>query len=196
VLVLSVSVLLLMPDPAVEPGIDRDRAVQPTPSPAAVGAPEPAEALRLRRRASESEEDVAGERPSDATPREPAAAYRVEDKAADESGSKREAERRSVTGGEAQSLPAVPAPGRAAEQAASQAVPAKAPESAPRPEPMPTDAVRADPAAWLRFIESLLNTQDRESASSNLRAFRATYPDYPLPSTLVPLAASLDAERP
>jgi hypothetical protein len=61
---------------------------------------------------------------------------------------------------------------------------------------MPADTVQADPAAWLRFMESLLKEQNSQAARSNLRAFRARYPDFPLPAALMPLAASLDAERP
>jgi hypothetical protein len=42
----------------------------------------------------------------------------------------------------------------------------------------------------------LLKNQKAQAAKNNLRAFRARYPDFPLPATLMPLAASLDAERP
>ena len=62
--------------------------------------------------------------------------------------------------------------------------------------PMPAGPVQDDPQAWLRFIEVLMDDQNRDAARSNLRAFRSRYPDFPLPATLLPLAASLDAQPP
>jgi hypothetical protein len=67
---------------------------------------------------------------------------------------------------------------------------------APDPLAMPAGDVKDDPQAWLRFIEALLDEQNRDAAKYNLRAFRKRYPDFPLPASLVPLAAALGTERP
>ncbi|MDX1434916.1 MAG: hypothetical protein R3286_20915, partial [Gammaproteobacteria bacterium] len=58
------------------------------------------------------------------------------------------------------------------------------------------DARRADPQAWLRYIEDLVAAGDEQQALENLRAFRSRYPQHPLPASLAPLARALDAERP
>jgi hypothetical protein len=159
--------------------------------------------VRLRRQtrqATETKEDAVGEHADSASPRESAVMHQDVDQAVgqavDKASEKRKLEQKSTTGSATQSLPAAPAGARIVEEAASAAAPARVREPVPPPNPMPTDVVRSDPEAWLRFIETLLNERDREGAKSNLRAFRATYPDFPLPSTLTSLAASLDAERP
>ena len=90
----------------------------------------------------------------------------------------------SLSADEAQSPSAAPAALESARQAAAD------------PRPVPGAAVRDDPRAWLRFIETLLDQQNPEGAKSNLRAFRSQYPDFPLPASLVPLAAALGTERP
>ncbi len=198
VLVLSVGVVLLMPEPALEPGVEHDLTPQPALAPAAVNAPEPAGTVRLREAASETQEGVAGGRASDIPRRQSPAVDQRAGQPIGKSGEKRKAvaaERKSVTSGEAQFHPAAPA-ASVAEEAAAPAVLRSLREPVPGPDPMPADAVQTDPAAWLRFIESLLNEQNREGAKSNLRAFRTRYPDFPLPAALMSLAASLDAERP
>ncbi len=200
VLALSVSVVLLMPDPALEPPVEGDRDAQPTLVPGAVSAPQPAESVRLRDAAPEAEQGAVGGRVSGSLQRQAPAVDQRADQPVGKSGEKREAlapKRKSLAGGEAKSRPAAPAAG-VAEEAASEAPPRSLSEplseSVPGPDPIPADAVQADPAAWLRFIESLLAEQNREAAKGNLRAFVARYPDFPLPTTLGPLAASLDAE--
>ena len=60
---------------------------------------------------------------------------------------------------------------------------------------MPARSVQDDPERWLRHIEMLLEQQFEERAGDSLRAFRARYPDFPLPAGLVPLAETLDAGR-
>lgn len=193
VLVLSVSVVLLMPDPALGPEPERD--AQPEP---AAATPATADSVRLptqTRPATESKEDAAGEGADSVSPRESAVTNQDVEQAVGKASEKRKLEQKSTTGSATQSLPAAPATGRMFEEAASTAAPARVREFPP-PQPTPTDVVRADPDAWLRFIENLLDERDREGARSNLRAFRARYPDFPLPSTLTSLAASLDAERP
>ncbi|GMQ95790.1 MAG: hypothetical protein BMS9Abin14_249 [Gammaproteobacteria bacterium] len=177
VLVLSVSVVLLMPDPALEPAVERERAAQPTLVPGAVSAPQPAESVRLRDAAPEADQAAVGERASGSLQRQAPAP-----------------KRKSLTGGEAKSRPAVPA-GGVAEEVTSEAAPRSLSQSVPGPAPIPADAVQADPAAWLHFIESLLAEHNREAAKDSLRAFLTRYPDFPLPTALRPLAASLDAER-
>ena len=111
---------------------------------------------------------------------------------------------KSVPSNEQQPRPAPATGAGVAEQAAApsasraRVAPLAAPLAAPPPgaHAMPADTVQADPAAWLRFIESLLKEQNPQAAKSNLRAFRSRYPNLPLPAALMPLAASLDAERP
>ena len=197
VLALSVSVVLLMPDPALEPPIEHDRAAQPTPVPGTVSAPQPAESVRLRDAAPEAEQGAVGERASDSLQRQSPAADQRVDQPVGKSSAKREADepkRKSLSGGEAKSRPAAPA-ASVAEKAASEAPSRPLSEALQGPDPIPANAVQADPAAWLRFIESLLTEQNREAAKGSLRAFLTRYPDFPLPTALRPLATSLDAER-
>ena len=196
VLALSVSVVLLMPDPALEPPAERDRAAQPTLLPGAVSVPQPAESVRLRDAAPEAEQGVGGGRASDSLQRQSPAVDQRADQPVDKSGQKREAvapKRKSLVG-EAKPRAAAPAAG-VAEKAASEAPSRSLSEAVPGPDPIPADAVQTDPAAWLRFIESLLAEHNREAAKSSLRAFLTRYPDFSLPTALRPLAASLDAER-
>jgi hypothetical protein len=198
VLVLSVGVVVLMPDPALERDAELEQAAESKPAPAAVGAPSPADGLVPRRQAAESVEDAAAdERAFEAAPAEPAAAGGKRKEAARKAGAQDSRDRDRATLGTTQSLPAAPAAsGRMAEEASSAVAPAGADAPPPRPDPMPSDAVRDDPQAWLRFIEGLVEAQNRDGAISNLRAFRVRYPDVPLPAELASLAASAEAERP
>jgi len=201
VLALSVSVVLLMPDPALEPPVERDRAVQPTPVPGTVSAPRPAESVRLRDAVPEAEQGAVGGPAYDGLQRQSPAVDRRADQPVGKSSEKREPlapERKSLSGGKAKSLPAAPTAGVAGK--AVSGAPAKSPseqvsDTLPGPDPIPVDAVQTDPAAWLRFIESLLAEQNREAAKGSLRAFLTRYPDFPIPTALKPLAASLDVER-
>ena len=94
------------------------------------------------------------------------------------------------------SEPAVAAPAASAtkEEAATAGDESRAPPS--DGDALPGSGVQADPEAWLRFIEALVEEGESAAARSNFRAFRARYPDHPLPSDLLPLAASVEAERP
>ncbi len=199
VLALSVSVVVLMPDPALEPPVERDRAAQPTLVPGAVSAPQPAESVSLPDAASVTEREAVGGRAFDSLQRQLPAVDQRANQPIGKSSEKREApERKSLAGGKAKSRPEARAAG-VAEEAASEAPSRSLSEpvsgTLPGPDPMPADDVQADPAAWLRFIESLLAEQNREAAKGSLRAFLARYPDFSLPTVLRPLAASLDAER-
>jgi hypothetical protein len=166
VLVLSVSIVLLTPDPVRQPGLEID-GVADTP---AMGR---------------------GQEPAG------------EDRAVKKSSEKRERKALQLENVPASEQPPRPVPATGAgvaEEAtapsASRALATPLAEAPPGPHGMPADTVQADPAAWLRFMESLLKEQNSQAARSNLRAFRARYPDFPLPAALMPLAASLDAERP
>lgn len=194
VLVLSVSVVLLMPEPANEPGLEIDEVSKTAPHtaimgdapvgapdveqpPAPASAPAPAQASRRREQASDGDDSAAGGRASGFA----SGALQRADEAEEKPGEKRKSQGTqadSVSRGEIQSPQAPSA------------------QPAPDPRPLPAGTVRNDPRAWLRFIEMLLDDRNRDGAKSNLRAFRARYPDFPLPATLVPLAASLDSEAP
>ena len=194
VFVLSVSVVLLMQEPANEHGLEIVEASKTAPDTAITGdapvgvpdveqqmapasAPAPAQATRRRKQASGGDDNAAGGRASGSV----SGALPRADEAEEKPGEERKSEAtqaESVGRGEAQSPPAAAA------------------QPAPEPVPMRARAVRNDPQAWLRFIEALLDERNRDAAISNLRAFRRRYPDFPLPATLVPLAASLDAEQP
>jgi len=75
------------------------------------------------------------------------------------------------------------------------AAPAALEESVRAPDALPAPSVQDDPEGWLRHIEMLLEGQYTDLAGDSLRAFRARYPDFPLPASLVPLAETLDARR-
>lgn len=187
VLVLSLGVVLLMPAP--EPVLDDGLEAPAQSEPAARDAPVETERLRLRRQASEGDEEVAGERAFEAAPRSSPSVDRQLDTAAGKAEEQRRATSGSAADGAQAPRPSAPVSGRASAASA----PAKT-SAAARPEPMPSEAVRAEPRAWLGFIEKLLAERDRDGALSNLRAFRARYPDYPLPPELAPLAASLESQ--
>ncbi len=196
VLVLSVSVVILMPEPVEEPGAADDGAAIAVPEavmtrelptkaaemeqqPSAESAVAPTRAAKRRKQASDN--GAAGGRAAELAPdaRQPA---KEDDKALGEARKEQAPRVQGLGDDEAQSPPAAPA----ALESASQAAPA--------PHPMPPQAVRDAPGAWLQFIESLLNEQNPDGAKSNLRAFRHRYPDHALPASLVPLAASLDTQ--
>ena len=194
VFVLSVSVVLLMQEPAIDPGFAIDEVSKTASDTTIVGdapagaadaeqqsapasAPAPAQASRRREQASDGDDSAAGGRASGFA----SGALQRADEAEEKPGEKRKSQAtqaESVSGGEVRSPQAPSA------------------RPAPDPRPLPAGTVRDDPRAWLRFIEMLLDDRNRDGAKSNLRAFRTRYPHFPLPATLVPLAASLDAEAP
>jgi hypothetical protein len=201
VFVLSVSVVLLMPEPAMEPdgeingeagGADKSAAdtaiVSDAPAgaadveqpPARMSAPAAASRQAAKRREQASVGDDSGRdatfAPGDLAPGAQQRAQEAEEKPGEE-GKKVARQAKGGSGGGA--------PPAALESAG---------QPAPHPLPVPTGAVQNDPQAWLRFIEVLLEDQNRDAAQGNLRAFRGRYPDFPLPATLVPLAASLNAQ--
>ncbi len=220
VLVLSVSVVLLTPDPVRQPGVEFD-GVAEVPAPAGsladapqtaasdeemsapASAPLPAEPAMDREQDSGAEDSATGGRASRFAPLPAPARQQRADEPVGKSSEKRErkaARFNSVPGSEQQPRPAPATGAGVAEEATSPSVSRTLAEPLPGPLPglhaMPADTVQADPAAWLRFIESLLKEQNQQAARSNLRAFRTRYPDFSLPAALMPLAASLDAERP
>jgi len=191
VLVLSVSVVVLMPEPVEVPGPAHDDAANGIPEalmtrerpataadmeqqPAAESAVAPAQAAKRRKQSSDN--GAAGGRAAEfaSDAQQPAG---EDDKAAQEERKEQAPRVQSLSVDEARSSPAAPAALGSASQAA------------PAPSPIPTPAVQDDPRAWLRFIEALLNEENLQGAKSNLRAFRDRYPDYPLPANLVPLTA-------
>jgi hypothetical protein len=189
VMILTVSVIVLMPDPALETGVPPDTgldapdavemsdekeegsAVEPTPAPAS--APAPAES-RPRREHAFEDKDAGRQRAGEAVGKTSEKRKSVA------------AERDDAPGAES----VAPFAG-----AASNAAPAALEESARVSGAIPARAVQDDPRRWLRHIEMLLGQQSAEQAKDSLRAFRARYPDFPLPASLVPLAESLDAKR-
>jgi hypothetical protein len=194
VFVLSVSVLVLMPQPTEVPSLEDGGATDSIPEaairrdlPAATaeaeqrsGAGTPAQASKRRKQASDND-DSAGSAGFASGARK--AAEEDENAPAQERKEQtRQIQRLSAD--EAQSPSAAPAALESAGRATAD------------PLPMPATAVRDDPRAWLRFIEALLDERNPDGAKSNLRAFRSRYPDFPLPASLVPLATSLDTEQP
>ncbi len=179
VLVLSVSVVLLTPDPVRHPGVEFDGVAEsPAPAGSLADAPETAasgEELSAPARQQRADE-VVGK--------------------SSETRERKAARFKSAPGDEQQPRPAPATGAGVAEEAAAPSVSRTPAEPLPGRQAMPADTVQADPAAWLRFIESLLKEQNPQAARSNLRAFRTRYPDFSLPAALMPLAASLDAERP
>lgn len=167
VFVLSLSVVVLMPESADDAGVGVGEPARTAPS--AISAPAPDSVADVE------DQPAAASPPAVKRAAESDAKSREERKAV-------AAERESVGGAPVQSLPA-PA---AALGSARKAVPDAS--------PLPAAGVRDDPRAWLRFIEELLGDENREGATSNLRAFLDRYPDFPLPASLLPLAASLDAQ--
>lgn len=198
VLVLSVGVVVLMPEPTLERDAEPGPAVESKPAADAAAPTSAVKGLVPRRQGAESVEDEAArERAFEAAPAEPAAADRELDETAGKAEARDRLERDQSSFGAAQSRPAAPAAsGRVAEEASPAVTSGGMRKSAARPDSMPSEAVRDDPQAWLRFIEGLVESEDSEGAAGNLRAFRVRYPDVPLPPSLAPLAASLETERP
>ena len=178
VLVLSVSVVLLTPHGGLGP-VPLPESVAPP-----AEAPRPAAAPRAR---SELEEDA----------REAVGASRLEATEAAKSRAEPSSPARKSM------REAAPAPSTAADAPPAAELRAPAPAGRLADEqtvgdaaPLADDALQADPQAWLRHIERLADTGHREDALANLRAFRARYPNHPLPASLAALARALDAERP
>lgn len=211
VLVLSVSVVVLLPDPeesAVQseqaastavpgtrvgdaPGGAADAEQERLPAPLA--APGEADLRDQQRR--RVEDGAAVGRASPAAPPVPPAGRQQADEVRAKSGEQRKVEaleRRDAGGGESPTAPA--AAGAAGVASEAMAPAASAPARAPVP--LPAQSVRDDPQAWLRFMAALLDAGNQTGALSNLRAFRDRYPDFPLPERLAGLAATLDAQPP
>jgi hypothetical protein len=165
VFVLSLSVVVLIPESADDVGVGEPART----APAAISTPAPDSVADVE------EQPAAASPPAVKRAAESDAKSREERKAV-------AAEREDVGGAPVQSLP-VPA-----------AALGSARKAAADPHPQPAAGVRDDPRAWLRFIEQLLADENRDGATSNLRAFLGRYPDFPLPASLLPLAASLDAQ--
>jgi hypothetical protein len=200
VLVLSVSVVVLIPEPVEVPEREEAGAPDSVPDavirnalpakaadveqqPAASSTAAPARAAKRHKMAADEGGPAGGGRAAGYASDTPQSPHKDE-KVPGEERKEQAARGQSHSADEAQSLSAAPAALESASQAAAE------------PRPIPTAAVRDDPRAWLRFIETLLDEQNPEGAKSNLRAFRSQYPDFPLPASLVPLAAALGTERP
>lgn len=210
VFVLSVSVVLLMPEPVHEPGValdeadgmsvggkerSRDATMEKSGAQAPAAAAPAAEAEQRREQAVGAGQRDAPGRSAATALRQAPAVPRADSEPGEAAGTKRKAE--SALG---KSIPSdhaeTPAPAAAAGNVAAPPVVESSVAPAPEPRPMPAASVREDPRAWLEFIAALLDGHDQAGAKSNLRAFRARYPDFPLSAGLAELAASLDAERP
>ncbi len=216
VLVLSVSVVLLTPDPVRQPGVEFDRVTDtpgaagglvdaPETAASGEGMPAPAHAPLVTTPAMDREQDSAAEggstggRASGLVPLQAPAKQQRAHEPVGKFSEKRERKALQLENVPASEQPPRPVPATGAgvaEEAAAPSASRALAEPTPGPHGMPADTVQADPAAWLRFVESLLKEQKLQAARSNLRAFRARYPNFPLPAALMPLAASLDAERP
>jgi hypothetical protein len=167
VFVLSLSVVVLIPESADDAGVEVGEPART--APAAISTPAPDSVADVE------DQPAAASPPAVKRAAESDAKSRQERKAV-------AAEREAVSGADVQSLPAPAAALGSARNAA------------PDASPLPAPGVRDDPRAWLRFIEELLGDENRDGATSNLRAFLDRYPDFPLPASLLPLAASLDAQ--
>lgn len=190
VLVLSVSVVLLTPDLTRQPDGEYDDVADRPLVPKA--------AMDREQDAAAQDRSTAG-RASGLAPLQSPAKRQGTREPVEKSGEQRERQtlgRENVPAGEQQSPPAPATGAGVAEEVAAPSASRSLVEPPPEPFRMPADSLQADPAAWLRLMESLLKDQKAQAAKNNLRAFRARYPDFPLPATLMPLAASLDAERP
>jgi hypothetical protein len=211
VVVLSVSIVLLMPAPVSKPGvagIEADKAAggarsdlgdaQPEQSSeqrpaAAARAPAAAEIEQRREQAFGARQSNAPADSAGATSGGTSAAPQPAREALEAPGTRYETE---ATPGKKIGGDDAGRPGLTGAAGASGAPALLESSVAREPRPMPAASVRDDPRAWLSFIEKLLEEHDQSGAGSNLRAFRARYPDFPLPAPVAELAASLDAERP
>lgn len=193
VLILTVSVVVLGPDPALESGAPMDRTVEPVGTgdakkDGALVTPlqAPAEPAPRREQALEYEDSSSSESVGRARENQPGPVPKPDRSAIESVG--KAGEKRGSVAAEADAPEALaPATG-----AASMAAPAALEESAGA---VPAASVQEDPERWLRYIELLVEEQRTSLAKDSLHAFRARYPDFALPPTLVPLAKALDAER-
>lgn len=190
-LVLSVSVVLLMPDPASEPGVESEQAgASRGDTPATAAGMEPAPASTPPALESDRYREQGSNEPGDADKAPGAAPYETPAirQSADAVGAKPDKKRRASAlerqEAGAEEIRAAPAPLDSS------------PASAPQSHPSASQALGDDPQAWLRFIEALLDRQRLAEAESELRAFTRRYPHFPLPERLAELAASLDARPP
>lgn len=205
VLVLTVSVIVLAPDPALEPdapvhtdvaapdvvgtGDAKEDNSLAEPLQAPPRAPAPAESRPRREHAFEDKDAALPGDAGRARENQPALVPGTRQSAGDAVGKSSE-KRKSAATERDQPEAALPSAG-----AASMAAPAALEESARAPDALPAPAVQDDPEGWLRHIEMLVEGQFTDLAGDSLRAFRARYPDFPLPESLVPLAETLDARR-
>lgn len=214
--VLSVSVVLLMPDPDNGPGVEVDGATQLAPAgatmrdapgdatrveqvPVPASVPPALEADRRREHVPDVDDSAGAGSASGLAPRQPPAIKQGAAGASRKTEEQRRAvsaERKHIDNGAAQSLPEPAAAASVAEEAAAPEALERSREPARASQATPSQFVRDDPQAWLRFIEALLDDQNRAEAQSNLRAFTHRYPGFPLPESLADLAASLDARPP
>jgi len=205
VLVLAVTVVVLAPDPALESGAPVDTDVEAVdavgagdakedgslvaPLQAPARAPAPTESRPRREQTFEDKigtRSGGGGRAGENQPGLVPGARQSTDETVGKSGEKRKA------AATERDQPEAPVPSAGA---ASMAAPAALEESARASEAMPAPSVQDDPERWLRHIEMLFDEQRGDLAGDSLRAFRARYPEFPLPASLLPLAETLDAER-
>jgi len=180
VVVLSVSVVLLMQEPDLVP----------------ISEPSPARDMPPGARAGRSGlESAAGEGEADrARPGSKAAPAPLEKRS--RSSGLREAPEDALApppisaetapSRQERSAPATPRPSEEIAPTAEDA-----PASAVRPADGATEAMRADPQEWLRFIDALTRRGDEQRALRELGSFRDRYPDHPLPPRLRDLAESV-----
>jgi|GEM_PF-933238 len=198
VCVLSLGVVLLMPEPDGEPGSVSEQpreAAQPARSDSAprdvqgdvrseVRGNAQGDASRLQQAPAPS--SAAASVKSDTRSQQPA-----------KSEEKRKALRSEQQDADREALQAAPRPAASlAEEAAAAAPDAPSPAAALTFRPSASKPVRDDPRAWLRHIEALLDAHRQAQASSDLRAFVRRYPDVPLPERLADLAASMNGPPP
>ncbi len=171
VLILTVSVVVLGPDPTLESGAPMDPGVE------SLGT-------------GDVQEDGALVAPLQAPARDNQPGLVPEARrSADETAGKASEKRKAVAAEEDAAEAPAPAVG-----AASMAAPAALEESGTVADALPAASVQEDPDRWLRHIESLVEEQRTRLAKDSLRAFRARYPDFALPPSLAPLAKTLDEE--
>jgi hypothetical protein len=212
VFVLSVSVVLLMPEPLDGPGMGvddgnghapalggglRDTLGDRTDTEAAPAAPAPMESDTRREPATRLQDSDAGGRASGTSPLPSASRPQQAGETVGTSVKKRKSEaaerkgdaaREAAPAPEAGAGPVLQAPPAALEE--SDALPARAQGV------LPAASVRNDPEAWISFIEALLDARDETGAQQSLREFRRRYPDFPLPADLRALTDSPDAQPP
>ena len=212
VLVLSVSVVVLLPDPAGEPGAPTDSTLEAGGTERVTGttlnAPE-AEAPGRTRLPGESqgfadslrEQDSAEEHKPRTLQRSASEAKRQDKKEAGKAAEKREQstdDRDAAAPGSNAEPAAAPSPAPSAtsqEQVQPPSRKGARQEAEEAVAGLPPVEIRNDAQAWLRHIEALVAADQPQAARRNLRAFRSRYPDIALPPRLVPLADPSDATR-